>query len=209
MNCRLTSPLMTLSPAIPADRARSMAARQKGCSPKGPRHGRRQVRFVVQETARRGRGTAWLAWWADCFPLVVFRREAHELINGRVPDDRAAFARVRSAMGDLIDDRDSPTWAYDLALKLEPGNNTFRSALAARLLTLGRLAEAEPHFAAMVEGKAKEPRTWVDRGMLLAQAGQPERAAADFARALALVPQDIQVPFTRVRCSPPSLPPSP
>ena len=25
-------------------------------------------------------------------------------------------------MGDLIDDRDSPTWAYDLALRLEPGN---------------------------------------------------------------------------------------
>jgi len=43
-------------------------------------------------------------------------------------------------MGNLIDDRDSPTWAYDLALRLEPGNAEFRNALAARLIELGRLA---------------------------------------------------------------------
>ncbi len=141
-----------------------------------------------------GRGTAWLNWWFDGFMLVVLRREAHELIDGHAPDDRAALASVRAAMGKLIDDRDSPTWAYDLALRLEPGNVPFRNARAARLIELGRFAEAEPQLAAMVEGKAKEPRAWVERGMLLAGAGRPDRAAADFARALELIPQDLN-PF--------------
>jgi tetratricopeptide (TPR) repeat protein len=140
-----------------------------------------------------GQGTAWVTWWLDGFPLVVLRREAHELINGHAPDDRTALAEVRAAMGSLIDDRDSSTWAYDLALKLDPGNVQYRNALAARLIELGRIADAEPQLAAMVEGKAKESRAWVDRGMLLARAGQPDRAAADFARALELVPEGFVV----------------
>jgi eukaryotic-like serine/threonine-protein kinase len=140
-----------------------------------------------------GRGSPWLNWWFDGFQLITLRREAQELINGRTPDDNAALARIRSAMGNLIDDRDSPTWAYDMALRLEPGNTQYRNALAARLIELGRLAEAEPQLAAMVEGKTNQPRAWIDRGMLLAQAGQPERAAADFARALKMTPQNFQI----------------
>jgi tetratricopeptide (TPR) repeat protein len=140
-----------------------------------------------------GRGSPWLSWWFDGFQLVALRREGHELINGRAPDDRAALAKIRSAMGNLIDDRDSPTWAYDLALRLEPANAQYRNALAVRLIELSRLSEAEPQLAAMVEGKTTQPRTWVDRGTLLAQAGQPDRAAADFARALKMIPQDFQM----------------
>jgi tetratricopeptide (TPR) repeat protein len=132
-------------------------------------------------------------WWCDGFPLAVLRREAHELIDGRAPDDRAALAKVRAAMGNLIDERDSPTWAFDLALQLEPGNAQYREAFAARLIDLGRSAEAEPLLAAMVEGKTDQPRAWAERGFLLARAGQPERAAADFARALELVPADLAV----------------
>jgi tetratricopeptide (TPR) repeat protein len=96
-------------------------------------------------------------------------------------------------MGNLIDERDSPTWAFDMALRLDPGNVPFQNALAARLIEIGRLAEAEPQLAAMIEGKTNEPRAWVARGMLLARAGQPHRAAADFARAVDLVPEDLGV----------------
>jgi tetratricopeptide (TPR) repeat protein len=137
-----------------------------------------------------GRGTVWANWWYDGPQLVALRREAHELIDGKAPDDKGALTQVRSAMGTLIDDCDSPTWAYDLALRLEPGNAGYRDSLAARLIELGRLAEAEPLLAAIVEGKTDQPRAWVDRGLLLAQAGEPERAAADFARALELLPEE-------------------
>ena len=96
-------------------------------------------------------------------------------------------------MGRLIDDRDSPTWAYDLALRLEPGDAGYKAALAGRLIELGRPAEAEPLLAAMVEGKADAPRAWIDRGTLLAEAGLPDRAAADFARALERMPEDFDI----------------
>ena len=144
-------------------------------------------------SARAGRGTAWVDWWFDGPRLVALRREAHELIDGRVPDDTAALAKVRAEMGSLIDDRDSPTWAYDLALRLEPGNAAYRGALAARLIELGRPAEAEPLLAAMVEGKTDAPRAWIDRGSLLAESGVPDRAAADFARALERLPEDFDI----------------
>jgi len=140
-----------------------------------------------------GRGSAWLNWWFDGPQLVALRREAHALIDGKAPDDRAALAKVRAEMGNLIDDRDSPTWAYDLALRLEPGNVEYRKALAARLIELGRLADAEPLLSAIVEGKTKEPQAWVDRGLLLAQSGLPDRAAADFGRALELLPEDFAI----------------
>jgi len=146
-----------------------------------------------------GRGTAWLNWWFDGPQLVALRREAHALIDGKAPDDQAALAKVRSEMGNLIDDRDSPTWAYELALRLEPGNAEFRNALAARLIELGRLAEVEPLLAAVVTGKTKEPQAWVDRGLLLAGAGQPDRAVADFVRALELLPEDFDTWGTRAK----------
>jgi serine/threonine protein kinase/Tfp pilus assembly protein PilF len=146
-----------------------------------------------------GRGSRWTTWWFDGFQLIALRREAHELMNGRPTDDVAALAKIRSAMGNLLDDRDSPTWAYDLALRLEPGNIQYRNALAARLTELGRIAEAEPQLAAMIEGKTTQPHAWVNRGMLLAQSGRPDRAAADFAKALELIPRDFDVFGARTR----------
>ena len=139
-----------------------------------------------------GRG-AIVSWWFDGPRLVALRREAHALINGRAPDDAAALAKVRADMSRLFDDRDSPTWAYDLALRLEPGGAGYKAALAARLIELGRPAEAEPLLDAMVEGKADEPRAWIERGTLFAEAGSPDRAAADFARALELLPEDFGI----------------
>ncbi len=140
-----------------------------------------------------GRGTAWVAWWYDGPQLVALRREAHALIDGHVPDDKPALAKVRAKMGSLIDDRDSPTWAYELALRLEPANAGHGGALAARLIELGRPAAAEPVLAAMVAGTADTPQAWVDRGKLLAEAGLPDRAAADFARALDRLPEDLDI----------------
>jgi tetratricopeptide (TPR) repeat protein len=45
----------------------------------------------------------------------------------------------------------------------------------------------------MVEGKADAPRKWIDRGSMLAEAGAPDRAAADFARALEGLPEDFDI----------------
>ena len=96
-------------------------------------------------------------------------------------------------MGDLFDQRDSPTWAYEMALRLEPWNAQYNKALAARLIELGRLGEAEPHLALIVEAKRDQPRAWADRGTLLASAGQPDRAAADFAHALEMMPEEFLI----------------
>jgi eukaryotic-like serine/threonine-protein kinase len=140
-----------------------------------------------------GRGTAWLTWWSDGPQLVALRREAHALINGHAPDDTMALAHVRAEMGNLIDDRDSPTWAYDLVLQLEPGNAPYLQALALRLLELGRPAEADRALAASIAGKTDQPQAWVDRGLALAGARLPDRAAADFAHALELLPDDFDI----------------
>ena len=146
------------------------------------------------ETWCRGRSNtrdyANLNWWFDGPQLVALRREAHTLIDGKAPDDTAALAKVRAEQGDLIDHRDSPTWAYDMALRLDPTSAVYRYSLAARLIELGRVTEAEPLLLSSVEAGNKDPQAWVDRGVLLARAGLPDRAAADFAHALDLVPED-------------------
>ena len=90
-------------------------------------------------------------------------------------------------MGNLLDDRESPTWAFDMAFKLEPGSLSIREALAGRLLELGRVEEAEPHLAAIVKDRPKVARAWIERGMLLAHAGLFERAGADFAAGIDLL----------------------
>jgi tetratricopeptide (TPR) repeat protein len=91
-----------------------------------------------------GRGTDWLNWWVDGPRLIALRREANTLIDGRVPDYSGTLAKVRAYMGNLIDDRESPTWAYDLALRLDPANAAYRDALAARLIELGQSATTRP-----------------------------------------------------------------
>ncbi len=146
-----------------------------------------------------GRMTPWITWWYDGLAIVALRREAHALIEGHAPDDSAALSKVRTAMGKLLDDRDSPTWAYDLALVLDPGNAEHRGGLAARLIELGRTAEAEAVLAAIVAGKTDQVQAWVDRGLLLADAGLPDRAAADWARALDLMPEDFDIWGSRTR----------
>ena len=129
----------------------------------------------------------------------MLRREAHALVDGKPYDDTAELENVRSTLGKLFDDRDSPTWAFDLARRLEPASAPLRKAMAARLIELGRTAQAEPLVLAITEGKASDPQAWLDRGLFLARAGQTDRAAADFARALELSPVDFQTWGTRAK----------
>ncbi len=140
-----------------------------------------------------GQMTSWASWWCDGPAIVVTRREAHALIEGREPDDKTAFATIRGAMGNLIEDRDSPTWAFDLALKLDPGNVEYSGGLAVRLLALGRSAEAERLFTAMLTGKTNKAQAWIDRASVFAAANLPDRAASDLARALELMPENFDI----------------
>ena len=102
-------------------------------------------------------------------------------------------------MGNLIDDRDSPTWAFDLAFKLDPGNAEYRAGLAARLLELGRSAEAERLLTEMLTGKTNQPQAWVDRASVFGAANLPDRAAADLDQALKLMPENFDIWGPRAR----------
>src|SRR6202041_2687009 len=93
----------------------------------------------------------------------------------------------------------SPTWAYDMALRLDPTSGVYRNLLAARLIELGRVTEAEPLLLSSVEAGNKDPQAWFNRGVLLARAGLPDRAAADFAHALDLVPENFDTWGTRAK----------
>jgi tetratricopeptide (TPR) repeat protein len=84
-------------------------------------------------------------------------------------------------------------------LLLDPGNAEYRSGLAARLIELARPAEAESVLAAIVTGKKDQAQAWVDRGLLLENAGLPDQAAADLARALELLPEDFDIWGSRAR----------
>ncbi|QEH31955.1 Serine/threonine-protein kinase pkn5 [Aquisphaera giovannonii] len=145
-----------------------------------------------------GKGSAaWTSWWYDGPLRYALRREAHDLIDGRAPDDRAALDGVRAAMAGLLEDRDSPTWAFELAYRLDPESGAYRQGYASRLLVAGRSAGAEPFLAAMVHGKEGDPDAWTLRGELLARAGRTDQAAEDFERAVALVPPDLAVYSSR------------
>jgi eukaryotic-like serine/threonine-protein kinase len=137
-----------------------------------------------------GRGTSWTTWSMDGPELVTLRREAHSLVEGKPTDDFDRLARVRSAMAGLLADRESPTWAFEAASRLEPTKSAHLIALANRLNEIGRSAAAERVILAATEAKPDDPRGPVERGTFFATVGQPDRAAADFARALERIPQD-------------------
>ncbi len=118
------------------------------------------------------------------------RREAHELIDGHALDDQRVLAKIRAGIDNLLDQRDSPTWAFDVVVRLDPQNVPLRTARFGRLLEIGREPEAEPFLATMVKNKADKIGAWIERGMLLARAGLADRAAADFAAALDVVPRN-------------------
>ncbi len=123
---------------------------------------------------------------------MTLRREAHSLVEGKPPDDTDRLAKVRSAMAGLLADRESPTWAFDAALRLEPTKSAHSIALANRLNELGRSAAAERVILAVTEARPDDPRNWLERGTYFATVGQVDRAAADFARALERMPQDFE-----------------
>ena len=122
-----------------------------------------------------GRGTTWVNWWFDGFPIIVLRREAHTLVNGHAPDDRAALAKVRASMGNLIDDRDSPTWAYDMALRARASQHAIPecSGSAADRARPNRRSRA----AACCDGRREDQSTAsVDRSRYVACSGRPARS---------------------------------
>ena len=80
--------------------------------------------------AAGGRGTSWFTWWYDGLELLTLRREAHSLLEGKPTEDSPALAKLRTAMAGLLADRDSPTWAFDAALRLEPASSAHRIAMA-------------------------------------------------------------------------------
>ena len=139
-----------------------------------------------------GRGTSWTTWPLEGPELVTLRREAHSLLEGKPADDTERLAKVQSAMAGLLADRESPTWAFDAALRLDPTKSAHSIALANRLIELGRNAVAEPVIRAITDAKPDDPQSWVERGIFFATVGQPDRAAADFAQALKRIPQDFQ-----------------
>src|SRR5262249_39313066 len=64
------------------------------------------------------------------------------------------------------------------------------TARARSLIELGRWSDAEAAFAEVVNARPDVAAVWLERGRYYLTRSQPEKAAADFARALDLVPQD-------------------
>jgi WD40 repeat protein/tetratricopeptide (TPR) repeat protein len=64
------------------------------------------------------------------------------------------------------------------------------TARARSLTGLGRWSDAEAAFAEAVAARPEVAALWIERGQFYITRSQPEKAAADFARALDLVPAD-------------------
>jgi WD40 repeat protein/tetratricopeptide (TPR) repeat protein len=64
------------------------------------------------------------------------------------------------------------------------------TARARSLIELGRWSDAEAAFAEAVQARPDVASVWLERGRYYLTRSQPEKAAADFARAQDLVPQD-------------------
>jgi tetratricopeptide (TPR) repeat protein len=63
------------------------------------------------------------------------------------------------------------------------------TARARSLIALGRWSDAEAAFAEVLRARPDVPSLWIERGRFSIARSQPEKAAADFARALDLVPE--------------------
>jgi tetratricopeptide (TPR) repeat protein len=121
---------------------------------------------------------------------VALRSEAHILIRGEAPkhdpmrDELLPFARK------VWDSRDPKTEAYDHALRVQPNEARLWFARAARRLDLGRREEATADFRKAIELAGNEPPIQKDFLRLYAELGNPEQAAAVFARHLDRLPKD-------------------
>jgi serine/threonine protein kinase len=108
---------------------------------------------------------------------------------------RIALARAESR----LDDADSPDLRrrlgqaqadLDYAIWTEADDPALVLRLAKAEAQSGRTERVETLLARVVAIQPAASETWKQRGLLLAELGQPDRAAADFARAVQLLPED-------------------
>jgi serine/threonine protein kinase len=116
-----------------------------------------------------------------------------ELTISLLQDDKAppeqAYTRLESLLTRLEARRKSgPKWPA-----LNEAARSIQLKIGARLVDLGRLAEARQLLETIKIGTADGPQASIDRGLLLAKAGQIDGAAADFARALELSPEALDI----------------
>lgn len=77
---------------------------------------------------------------------------------------------------------------FELAARLEPGNQRHRFNLGLALAETGRDAEAEQAFSAVIAATPDDAEAWLNRARLRA-ARAPQSAMADIDRAIALRPE--------------------
>jgi tetratricopeptide (TPR) repeat protein len=130
-------------------------------------------------------------WGATAAAFAALRHEAHELVEGKPFDFSADLREMESKIGHFLDDRASPTWAFDVAVTMNPNTAGYELARAERLLELGRLNEGELALAKAAELKPDDPNVWQKRARIFEQRGDLDRAAGAYALMLDKLPQDL------------------
>src|SRR5262249_2982156 len=90
------------------------------------------------------------------------------------------------------DEAEAARW-FTRSIQHSPRRVEGYAALARSLRRLDRRDEAEAALHQLVETCGESPRAWLGRRLYWLDAGDAARAAADFARALALAPDDVEI----------------
>ncbi|HKB38294.1 MAG TPA: tetratricopeptide repeat protein, partial [Gemmataceae bacterium] len=127
-------------------------------------------------------------WWEWAW-TEVFYREARAVLEGGAPKEGAKQAALAARARQELKRRDKATAAYDHALMLYPDLPRLWLARGRRHAELKRWKEADADLDQAAKLKPDDPQVWAERGRVYAEHGQPDKAAAAFAKVFELVPE--------------------
>jgi serine/threonine protein kinase/Flp pilus assembly protein TadD len=147
----------------------------------------------VRAALRDPVGVAWAATnpiTENRMQFVALRREAHEVISGRPPEDPWWLLYKARLLARL--ERDAAAEElFARAVALRPDDPAVWLARGQVFIQLGRADRAEADFTKATDLKGTDPRPFIDAGRTFAALGDHARADRLFTRAAELTPTEL------------------
>lgn len=130
------------------------------------------------------------AFW-DLAQFQIQLREAQALIRKSPPPEDQTRKALQTRAREVIGGFDPSTFAFDMAIQLDPFQPRLWLARARRHAELKHDKQAVADFAKAVELAPKDINVWKLRGRTYAELSQFDNSAADYLKALTLLPANL------------------